>query len=38
MRFQGLSAFPITPANDEGQVDVPGVKRLIRRLAASGVD
>jgi 4-hydroxy-tetrahydrodipicolinate synthase len=38
MLFQGLSAFPITPADDEGHVDAAGMRRLVRRLASSGVD
>jgi 4-hydroxy-tetrahydrodipicolinate synthase len=38
MRFKGLSAFPITPADDAGQVDQSALRRLIRRLAAAGVD
>jgi 4-hydroxy-tetrahydrodipicolinate synthase len=38
MLFQGLSAFPVTPADDEGRVDVPGVRRLARRLVAARVD
>jgi 4-hydroxy-tetrahydrodipicolinate synthase len=38
MLFQGLSAFPITPADDEGAVDTAGLGRLIRRLVDAGVD
>jgi 4-hydroxy-tetrahydrodipicolinate synthase len=38
MRFLGLSAFPITPADQEGRVDAAGVRRLVRRLVAAGVD
>jgi 4-hydroxy-tetrahydrodipicolinate synthase len=36
--FQGLSAFPITPANDEGRVDTAALARLLERLVAAGVD
>lgn len=35
--FSGLSAFPITPMNDAG-VDEAAFGRLVRRLAAAGVD
>ncbi|HWJ88860.1 MAG TPA: dihydrodipicolinate synthase family protein [Pelagibacterium sp.] len=36
--FQGLSAFPITPADEDGVVDAEGVMGLSARLAAAGVD
>ena len=36
--FTGLSAFPLTPADDRGEVDHAGLRRLIDRLAAAGVD
>ncbi|SHN32050.1 4-hydroxy-tetrahydrodipicolinate synthase [Duganella sacchari] len=35
--FSGLSAFPITPMNETG-VDEAAFGRLVRRLAAAGVD
>jgi len=34
----GLSAFPITPADASGQVDVVAYGKLVSRLAAAGVD
>ena len=34
----GLSAFPITPADAAGVVDAAGLRRLVGRLAAAGVD
>lgn len=34
----GLSAFPITPSDAAGQVDTAGLRRLIARLSAAGVD
>lgn len=36
--FHGLSAFPITPANEHGVVDMDGVMRLTAYLSASDVD
>jgi 4-hydroxy-tetrahydrodipicolinate synthase len=36
--FQGLSAFPITPSDPHGSVDVAAVRVLIARLVAAGVD
>ncbi len=36
--FHGLSAFPITPADEHGIVDTDGVTRLTARLADVGVD
>lgn len=35
--FSGLSAFPITPLNEDG-IDEAAYGRLVRRLAAAGVD
>ena len=32
MLLKGLSAFPITPADAHGTVDLSGVRRLVRRL------
>ena len=34
----GLSAFPITPADASGAVDVAALRGLVRRLADAGVD
>lgn len=36
--FHGLSAFPITPADEHGIVDTDGVMRLTARLTDAGVD
>ncbi|MDV2986418.1 UNVERIFIED_CONTAM: dihydrodipicolinate synthase family protein [Methylobacteriaceae bacterium AG10] len=36
--FTGLSAFPITPASSDGQVDTAALRALIAPLAAAGVD
>jgi 4-hydroxy-tetrahydrodipicolinate synthase len=36
--FEGLAAFPITPADADGCVDIAGVRQLVRRLAAAKVD
>jgi 4-hydroxy-tetrahydrodipicolinate synthase len=36
--FQGLSAFPITPADEHGHVDTEAHRRLLERLCAAGVD
>lgn len=36
--FHGLSAFPITPADEHGVVDTDGVMRLTARLTDAGVD
>jgi 4-hydroxy-tetrahydrodipicolinate synthase len=36
--FSGLAAFPITPADADGRVDVAGVRLLVRRLAEAKVD
>lgn len=35
--FSGLSAFPVTPADDHGQVDCNHFGRLVERLAARNV-
>ncbi len=35
--FQGLSAFPITPADEQGRVDDGTLRVLLRRLADAGV-
>ena len=36
--LNGLSAFPITPSDGSGQVDVAALRRLVAPLAAAGVD
>ncbi len=36
--FRGLSAFPITPSDANGRVDVEGLSRLLTRLADAKVD
>jgi 4-hydroxy-tetrahydrodipicolinate synthase len=36
--FHGLSAFPITPADERGRVDTEAHGRLLERLCAAGVD
>lgn len=38
MLFRGLSAFPITPADRNGRVDVDELAGLLRRLGDAGVD
>lgn len=38
LSFGGLSAFPLTPADAEGHVDVEAVSRLVERLDAAQVD
>lgn len=38
MRFSGLSAFPITPMDADGRVDLPALRRLVARLCVAGVD
>ena len=35
--FQGLSAFPITPADEQGQVDTDGLRVLLKRLVDARV-
>lgn len=37
-RFHGLSAFPLTPADENGCVDVEALSRLVERLDAAQVD
>lgn len=36
--FSGLSAFPLTPADKDGVIDVGALGHLVDRLAGSGVD
>ncbi|ACL63305.1 dihydrodipicolinate synthase family protein [Methylobacterium nodulans] len=36
--LKGLSAFPITPSNADGRVDVAALRRLLARLVEAGVD
>ncbi|MFD4605718.1 dihydrodipicolinate synthase family protein [Streptomyces sp. NPDC058464] len=36
--FTGLSAFPLTPLDPDGDIDEEAFARLVRRLAAAGVD
>jgi 4-hydroxy-tetrahydrodipicolinate synthase len=36
--FTGLAAFPITPADAEGRVEVAALRRLVRRLVDAKVD
>jgi len=36
--FAGLSAFPPTPADEDGIVDTDALAALVDRLASSGVD
>ena len=36
--FTGLSAFPITPADEQGRVDAGALRTLLRRLADAKVD
>src|SRR5690242_6394595 len=36
--FYGLSAFPITPADERGRVDTDAQGALLERLCAAGVD
>jgi 4-hydroxy-tetrahydrodipicolinate synthase len=38
MSLTGLSAFPITPSDASGRVDVSGLRRLLMRLTAANVD
>ncbi|NWJ25180.1 dihydrodipicolinate synthase family protein [Rhizobium sp. RM] len=37
-RFKGLSAFPITPAEENGRVDAEAFSALLERLVAAEVD
>ncbi len=36
--FRGISAFPITPANARGEVDLDALRRILARLRDSGVE
>ena len=36
--FHGLSAFPLTPADEDGRVDAGALRVLLARLVAAGVD
>ncbi len=36
--FRGLSAFPLTPADEHGIVDTAALGRILERLVAAGVD
>ena len=36
--FHGLSAFPITPTDEDGNVDTAALSGLVDRLSAAGVD
>jgi 4-hydroxy-tetrahydrodipicolinate synthase len=36
--FHGLSAFPITPTDEQGTVDTEALSMLVDRLATAGVD
>ena len=36
--FHGLSAFPITPADEHGRVDTDALSALLQRLQGAGVD
>ena len=36
--FRGLSAFPVTPADDVGRVDVDALARIVDRAVGAGVD
>ncbi len=36
--FHGLSAFPLTPADDQGRVDTDTLTGLLERLCEAGVD
>ena len=38
MFLNGLSAFPLTPADAEGQVDVDGLRKLVASLCAAKVN
>jgi 4-hydroxy-tetrahydrodipicolinate synthase len=38
MLLKGLSAFPITPSDTEGRVDVAAVRKLASRLSDAEVD
>lgn len=36
--FRGLSAFPLTPSSDDGQVDTEAFQRILARLVAAKVN
>jgi 4-hydroxy-tetrahydrodipicolinate synthase len=36
--FAGLAAFPITPGDPDGRVDIAGVRQFVQRLAHAKVD
>ena len=36
--IRGLSAFPITPSDDTGRIDIAGLQMLLERLVSAGVD
>ena len=38
MLLKGLSAFPITPSDADGRVDLAALRRLVAPLSAAGVD
>src|SRR5688500_12422361 len=38
MLLKGLSAFPITPADAEGRVDVGGLRKLVTSLCVAQVN
>lgn len=38
MLFQGLSAFPITPADRHGRIDIDALRLLLRRIDTAGAD
>lgn len=38
MLFHGLSAFPITPTDARGVVDIPALEKVLLRLKQAGVD
>ena len=38
MLFSGLSAFPITPTDQNGRVDTAALATLVERIAAAGAD
>ncbi|MCK1741090.1 dihydrodipicolinate synthase family protein [Bradyrhizobium sp. 139] len=38
INLKGLSAFPITPSDRQGRVDVPSLATLVKPLLAAGVD
>ncbi len=38
MRFEGVCAFVLTPADANGRIDAPGVRRVVGRAVAGGVN